>query len=126
MKLKYYLTKIHTTMISDQYKLAINTINTRLYIPYQRDGVQWMLGMENQASGPKGGFLCDEMGLGKTVQLISTILGNPKQRTLIVVPKSIIPQWVEQIKRFTPTIEVRVFDGPSRDLEWGLLTTLGK
>ena len=113
-------------MTSQQYKLAINTIKTRLYIPYQRDGVKWMLGMENQESGPKGGFLCDEMGLGKTVQLISTILGNPKQRTLIVVPKSIITQWVEEIKRFAPTIEVRVFDGPKRDLDWELLTTPGK
>ena len=113
-------------MISEQYKLAINTINTRLYIPYQRDGVQWMLGMENQASGPKGGFLCDEMGLGKTVQLISTILGNPKQRTLIVVPKSIITQWVEEIRRFAPTLHVRVFDGPKRDLDYELLTSPGK
>ena len=113
-------------MTSAQYKLAINTINTRLYIPYQRDGVQWMLGMEGQVSGPKGGFLCDEMGLGKTVQLISTMLGNPKQRTLIVVPKSIITQWVEEIKRFAPTLSVRVFDGPGRDLDYDLLTTPGK
>jgi len=113
-------------MTSAQYKLAINTINTRLYIPYQRDGVQWMLGMEGQTSGPKGGFLCDEMGLGKTVQLISTMLGNPKQRTLIVVPKSIITQWVEEIKRFAPTLGVRVFEGPGRVLDYELLTTPGR
>jgi hypothetical protein len=44
-------------------------------------------------------YLADEMGLGKTVQLqlIATMLGNPKPRTLIVVPKSIITQWVEEI-----------------------------
>jgi SNF2 family DNA or RNA helicase len=126
VRLNNYPTKIHTKMTSAQYKLAINTINTRLYIPYQRDGVQWMLGMEGQTSGPKGGFLCDEMGLGKTVQLISTMLGNPKQRTLIVVPKSIITQWVEEIKRFAPTLSVRVFDGPGRDLDYDLLTTPGK
>lgn len=126
MKCTTYLTKIHTKMTSAQYKLAINTINTRLYIPYQRDGVQWMLGMEGQASGPKGGFLCDEMGLGKTVQLISTMLGNPKQRTLIIVPKSIITQWVEEIKRFAPTLSVRVFDGPGRALDYELLTAPGR
>jgi SNF2 family DNA or RNA helicase len=62
----------------DQYKLATDSLNGRLFVPYQREGVQWMLGMENQSDGPKGGFLCDEMGLGKTVQLISTMLGNPK------------------------------------------------
>jgi SNF2 family DNA or RNA helicase len=85
-----------------------------------------MLGMEGQASGPKGGFLCDEMGLGKTVQLISTMLGNPKQRTLIIVPKSIITQWVEEIKRFAPTLSVRVFDGPGRALDYELLTAPGR
>jgi len=126
VKCTTYLTRIHTKMTSAQYKLAINTINTRLYIPYQRDGVQWMLGMEGQTSGPKGGFLCDEMGLGKTVQLISTMLGNPKQRTLIVVPKSIITQWVEEIKRFAPTLGVRVFEGPGRVLDYELLTTPGR
>jgi SNF2 family DNA or RNA helicase len=108
-------------MTSAQYKLATSKLNTRLFIPYQRDGVEWMLGMENQTMGPKGGFLCDEMGLGKTVQLISTLLGNPKQRTLIIVPKSIIAQWVEEINHFAPSLFVRVFDGPGRELDWELL-----
>ena len=35
-----------------------------------------------------GGFSCDEMCLGKTVQLASTMLGNPKPRTLIIVVKT--------------------------------------
>ena len=63
-------------MIDDQYALATKTLNGRLFAPYQKEGVMWMLNMENQETGPKGGFLCDEMGLGKTVQLISTLLGN--------------------------------------------------
>jgi len=100
--------------IEDQYTLAKNTLNGRLFAPYQREGVLWMLTMENQTSGPKGGFLCDEMGLGKTVQLLATMLGNPKTRTLLVVPKSIITQWVEEIARFAPTLSVCVFDGPNR------------
>ena len=110
-------------MTSQQYKLATSKLNTRLFIPYQRDGVEWMLGMENQTTGPKGGFLCDEMGLGKTVQLISTLLGNPKQRTLIIVPKSIIAQWVEEINHFAPSLFVRVFDGPGRELDQELLSS---
>ena len=103
--------------IEDQYNLAKNTLNGRLFSPYQREGVLWMLTMENQTSGPKGGFLCDEMGLGKTVQLVSTMLGNPKPRTLIIVPKSIITQWVEEINRFAPSITINVFDGPGRKID---------
>ena len=76
-----------------------------------------MLTMENQESGPKGGFLCDEMGLGKTVQVVSTMLGNPKKSTLIIVPKSIITQWVNEIAKFAPQMSVHVFDGPDRKLK---------
>ena len=116
-RFKHFPTKIHTMKIEDQYTLAKNSLNGRLFAPYQREGVLWMLNMEDQRSGPKGGFLCDEMGLGKTVQLVSTMLGNPKPRTLIIVPKSIITQWVEEIKRFAPNLTVGVFDGPERKIK---------
>jgi SNF2 family DNA or RNA helicase len=119
--------------IEEQYTLAKNSLNGRLFAPYQREGVLWMLTMEDQKSGPKGGFLCDEMGLGKTVQLVATMLGNPKPRTLIIVPKSIITQWVEEISRFAPHLSIGVFDGPERKIEdvdvtlapYTLLTTKG-
>ena len=103
--------------IEDQYTHAKNTLSGRLFAPYQREGVLWMLTMENQTSGPKGGFLCDEMGLGKTVQLVATMLGNPKPRTLIIVPKSIITQWVEEINRFAPHLTINIFDGPERIIQ---------
>src|SRR6056300_1102854 len=109
--------KSHVIMkIEDQYIKAKNRLNGRLFAPYQSEGVLWMLSMENQVHGPKGGFLCDEMGLGKTVQVVSTILGNEKRRTLIVVPKSIIRQWVLEIQKFAPQLSVGIFDGPNRSL----------
>ena len=92
---------------------AVKDLNGRLIAPYQHDGVKWMLERECAKKNP-GGFLCDEMGLGKTVQLISTILGNPKTRTLIIVPKSIVTQWVEEISKFGPSLSVFVHDGKSR------------
>lgn len=89
-------------------------LNGTLYAPYQVDGVQWMLGMENQTDGPKGGFLCDEMGLGKTIQIIATILGNPVKHTLIMVPKTIVTQWSKELATFAPGLSVLVYDGPKR------------
>ena len=97
--------------------MKIDGLNGNLFAPYQIDGVKWMIGMEKQETGPKGGFLCDEMGLGKTVQLISTILGNLKARTLIIVPKSIITQWAEEINRFAPSLTISIFDGPGRKID---------
>ena len=90
-------------------------LRTRLISPYQHEGLRWLVGRETTAPYP-GGFLCDEMGLGKTVQLIATMLVNPKPRTLIVVPKSIVGQWCAEIKRFAPSLTVHAFDGAKRAL----------
>jgi len=90
-------------------------LKTRLIAPYQHEGVKWLVERELARTYP-GGFLCDEMGLGKTVQLIATMLANPKPRTLVVVPKSLVSQWHDEIRRFT-SFSVCVFDGPSRVLE---------
>jgi SNF2 family DNA or RNA helicase len=49
--------------------------------------------------------------------MVSTMLGNPKKSTLIIVPKSIITQWVEEIKKFAPQMSIHVFDGPTRTLK---------
>ena len=86
----------------------------RLIVPYQREGVEWLLKRELATKGPRGGFLCDEMGLGKTIQLIATMIGNLQQRTLIVVPKSIVNQWKEEIEKFSQGLKIGIFDGPDR------------
>jgi SNF2 family DNA or RNA helicase len=120
--------------IEEQYNRAKNTLNGRLFAPYQREGVLWLLSMENQTSGVRAGILADEMGLGKSIQLIATMLGNPKPRTLIIVPKSIITQWSEEIRRFAPNLTINIFDGPERRIKeadvtlapYTLLTTKGE
>lgn len=86
----------------------------RLIPPYQYEGVRWMTQRE-RSNGQKGGFLCDEMGLGKTIQTLKTMVDNPKPRTLIVVPKSLVKQWESEIKKFTK-FSVECFDGPKRDI----------
>ena len=125
--------QLETMSIEEQYNRAKDTLNGRLFAPYQREGVLWLLSMENQASGVRGGILADEMGLGKTVQLVAAMLGNPKPRTLIILPKSIITQWAEEINRFAPNLTINVFDGPERKMKeadvtlapYTLLTTKG-
>lgn len=83
--------------------------------PYQQVGVEWMVSMEHQTSGPTGGFLCDEMGLGKTVQIIATILKNLKKHTLIVVPKSLVNQWISEFKKFAPDVDVGTYEDERLD-----------
>ena len=90
-------------------------LRTRLISPYQHEGLRWLVARETAAVYP-GGFLCDEMGLGKTVQMLATMLVNPKPKTLIVVPKSIVGQWCSEIARFAPSLSVHAFDGAKRAL----------
>jgi len=76
--------------------------------PHQKEGVDWMVDMEqttrtnfHEEDMPIGGILADEVGLGKTIQTIGLILSNP-MKTLIVTPKSLVPQWIEEFERFAP------------------------
>lgn len=94
---------------------VLNMLKTRLISPYQHEGVRWLVERELAQTYP-GGFLCDEMGLGKTVQLIATMLVNAKPRTLVVVPKSIVGQWCDEIYRFAPSLSTYAFDGLKRKL----------
>lgn len=93
----------------------LKMLKTRLIAPYQHDGVKWLVARELDAERP-GGFLCDEMGLGKTVQLIATMCVNPKPRTLVIVPKSIVGQWCDEVARFAPHMSTHAFDGNKRKL----------
>ena len=84
--------------------------------PHQAEGVKWILDREMNKK-PKGGMLCDEMGLGKTLQMIYVISKNKKDRTLIVVPKSIVQQWVSEFQKFAPKMIVCAYDGPHRKFD---------
>jgi len=74
------------------------------YFEHQHIGIRWMLDKEingttvyNRDKSVKttvrGGLQCDDMGLGKTIQIVSTILNNKKQKTLIVAPLAMIDTW---------------------------------
>ncbi|ESZ97694.1 hypothetical protein SBOR_1881 [Sclerotinia borealis F-4128] len=87
-------------------KWLVKGMKSTLY-HHQLLGAQWMVSRELSSEPPHGGLLADSMGLGKTVQTLACMVGNPptkedKQRnvkaTLIVVPSSVISQWLEEIE----------------------------
>ena len=86
-------------------------------LPHQIDGVKWLLKRERDKE-ISGGLLCDEMGLGKTIQMIVLMRKNKVNKTLIVVPKSIVGQWISEIKKFTGSFfSVCEYDGPKRKFD---------
>lgn len=76
----------------------IVSINNMMVKEYQKQGIEWLVEQEKKSTN-KGGILADEMGLGKTIQTIGVILSNVKSSTLIVVPLTLVDQWIMQIKR---------------------------
>lgn len=83
--------------------------------PYQEVGLSW-LGL--LSSNQIGGVLADDMGLGKTIQVLALLAELKKTKTgkphLIVVPKSLVFNWVDEIKKFTPHLHVLDYTGPKR------------
>lgn len=96
--------------------------------PYQKQGLGWMrflrwFGM--------GGVLADDMGLGKTIQVLSMLESrytakddvDPIDRveenrpTLIVVPRSVVFNWIDESAKFAPHLRVMAYTGADRDAQ---------
>ncbi|TCZ71755.1 DEAD/DEAH box helicase [Flaviaesturariibacter aridisoli] len=83
--------------------------------PYQAAGFQW-LNYLNEVGW--GGILADDMGLGKTVQALSFLHHyhdqNPDMHALVVCPTTLIYNWENEIKKFTPALTYHIHHGPQR------------
>ena len=67
---------------------------------HQTTAFKWCSERETDPS-IRGGILADEMGLGKTIVMLGlTVARFEDQGTLVVVPRSLLGQWRDQIKRF--------------------------
>ncbi|CAH1776599.1 unnamed protein product [Owenia fusiformis] len=73
---------------------------------YQIRGLNWMISLYEHGIN---GILADEMGLGKTLQTIS-LLGymkhfrNIPSPHLVIVPKSTLSNWMNEFKRWCPSL----------------------
>lgn len=87
---------------------------------YQIEGIKWMMYIISEMKC--NGILADEMGLGKTLQTIS-LLGYLKQMKLltlphlIIVPKSTLGNWINEIKRWCPLLKPLKFHGDAEERE---------
>jgi len=83
--------------------------------PYQVAGYQWLNYLKDINWG---GILADDMGLGKTVQALSFMeyyhRRNERLKALVVCPTTLIYNWENEIKKFTPTLTYRIHHGPLR------------
>ncbi len=83
---------------------------------YQRGGLAWM---QSLRANNVAGILADDMGLGKTAQTLAHIAmeeheGRLTEPCMVVVPTSLVPNWVAESERFTPHLRVVVLHGVDR------------
>ncbi|MEG1564176.1 MAG: DEAD/DEAH box helicase [Bacteroides sp.] len=82
--------------------------------PYQRDGVKWI---NYLYANQLGGCLADDMGLGKTIQtlaMLTRIYPKTKQTSLVVMPKSLLFNWQNELQKFAPQLTAYTFYGNTR------------
>jgi superfamily II DNA or RNA helicase len=90
--------------------------------PYQREGLGWLDFLDEFAFG---GCLADDMGLGKTIQVLALLESRrgpkkqPRAPSLVVAPRSLIHNWIEEARRFTPQLRVLDYTGQQRSEQCG-------
>ena len=83
---------------------------------YQREGLAWL---QYLRAHDLAGILADDMGLGKTAQVLAHLLlekqqGRADRPSLVVVPTSLVFNWLAEAQRVAPALTVLVLQGPDR------------
>ncbi len=79
--------------------------------PYQEEGFRWLARLSRWGAGA---CLADDMGLGKTVQTLAVLLDRGGEGpALVVAPTSVVANWLDECRRFAPTLNVRAYTGPA-------------
>ncbi len=79
---------------------------------YQLAGFEWLTRL---AANNLGGILADEMGLGKTVQTLAFLRAHQGDGpALVVCPTSLVTNWENEARKFTPELKTLVLEGAGR------------
>jgi superfamily II DNA or RNA helicase len=83
---------------------------------YQREGLGWLDFLRRFRLG---GCLADDMGLGKTIQVLAMLDARRASRdetlpSIIVVPRSLVFNWIREAERFTPRLRLLDYTGTAR------------
>lgn len=84
--------------------------------PYQQTGFNWLNMMKSTGFGA---CLADDMGLGKTLQILAFLeklrTSNKDAKVLLIVPASLLGNWENEARKFTPKIEYNILHGKSKE-----------
>src|SRR5690606_29610252 len=87
--------------------------------PYQQAGYNWFHFLQSYQFG---GVLADDMGLGKTVQTLALLQKQKEilqgtdqaKTTLLVLPTSLVYNWLKEAEKFAPKLRILSHTGYNR------------
>lgn len=95
-------------------------LKVKLY-PHQIHGFKWMF---NHLKNNRGCLLAHDMGLGKTLQVITLILHlknnnylKKKPGILIIVPITLVSNWIKEFTQFAPDISIHCYNRTNRHIK---------
>ncbi|WP_210514170.1 DEAD/DEAH box helicase [Hymenobacter terricola] len=86
--------------------------------PYQKAGYNWLRFVQDYHFG---GCLADDMGLGKTIQTLAMLQHRRESgeaqgaASLLVLPTSLVFNWLNEAQKFTPDLRILAYTGTYRD-----------
>ena len=110
---KKSISNIDRLISYDNISIKVNKHLESTLRSYQKIGVKWLLSLKQNGYGA---CLADDMGLGKTLQII-TFLSDKRtknDKTLIVVPKTLLINWQREFAKFNPNLNVVLYHGIGR------------
>lgn len=112
------LQKLHDFETLENVNMPLNFSGSLRH--YQKAGYDWFHFLKDFYFG---GCLADDMGLGKTIQTLALLQKNREDAelektnstSLIVMPTSLIYNWMNEAKKFTPQLRMTVHTGSLRN-----------
>uniref|UniRef100_A0A3B0MK29 DEAD-box family helicase, putative n=1 Tax=Theileria annulata TaxID=5874 RepID=A0A3B0MK29_THEAN len=105
--------KVQVNQEEDNVDIEVPFLIKGVLRPYQKEGLRWLVSLYERNIN---GILADEMGLGKTLQTICLLAylacnkGNWGPH-IIIVPTSILLNWVMEFNKFCPGFKVLAYYG---------------
>ncbi|KAM4665157.1 DNA excision repair protein ERCC-6-like [Discoglossus pictus] len=128
-KLKGRIEKLEEALqqlnLQDEEEEFVDVLNSGLMVykdlysklfEHQKEGVSFLYCLYKD--GRKGGILADDMGLGKTIQIIAFLSGMFDSElircVLLIMPTTLISNWIKEFAKWTPGMRVSEFHGTSK------------
>lgn len=99
-----------------QTSVSVSEKTQSMLLPHQTVGAQWLYDLYQLRLGA---ILADEMGLGKTFQTLAFLEAVAKEgglgRCLIVVPTSLVYNWMEEKRKFSEALPFKIYQSSDKE-----------